>query len=73
MSSSTIVEGPSIYLGAVGSLKGIRLKKGHVRMLVHEARRIVDLVVDDEVEVLLGAMFRDVGVGEFLGCHLLTD
>ena len=69
MPSSTIVEGPSIYLGAVKNLKGVRLKKGHVRMLVHEARRIVDLVVDDEIEVLLGAMFRDVGVAEFLGCH----
>ena len=38
-------------------------------MLVHEARRIVDLVVDNKIEVLLGAMFRDVGVAEFLGCH----
>lgn len=38
-----------------------------VRVLVDEARGVVDLVVDDEVEVLLGRVFGDVGVGEFLG------
>ena len=38
-------------------------------MLVDEARRIVHLVVDDNVQVLLGVVLRDVGVGEFLVGH----
>lgn len=38
-----------------------------VRVLVHEARGVVDLVVDHQVEVLLGRVFRDIRVGEFLG------
>jgi len=38
----------------------------HVRVLVDEAGRIVDLIVDYDVQVLLGGVFRDVGVGEFL-------
>lgn len=38
----------------------------HVRVLVDEAGRVVDLIVDDDVEILLGGVFRDVGVGEFL-------
>lgn len=40
-----------------------------VRVLVHKAGCVVDLVVDDDVEILLGAVLRDVGVGEFLGGH----
>lgn len=38
-------------------------------MLVDETRRIVDLIVDHEKEVLLGSMLRDVGVGEFFVSH----
>lgn len=38
-------------------------------MLVDEAGCVVDLVVDDNVEVLLGVVLRDVGVGEFLVGH----
>lgn len=38
-------------------------------MLVYEARGIVDFVVDDEVEILLGRVLRDVGIGEFFGSH----
>lgn len=39
----------------------------HVRVLIDEARAIVHLIVDHKVEVLLGRVFRDVGVGELLG------
>ena len=38
-----------------------------VRVLVHEARGVVDLVVDDQVQVLLGRVLRDVRVCELLG------
>ena len=38
-------------------------------MLVDEARCVVDLVVHNNVEVLLGVVLRDVGVGEFLVGH----
>lgn len=45
----------------------------NLRMLVDETTRIVHLVVDDDVEVLLRRVLRDVGVCEFL-CrrHLLS-
>jgi hypothetical protein len=36
-------------------------------VLIDEARAIVDLIVDHKVEVLLGRVLRDVGVGELLG------
>jgi hypothetical protein len=39
-------------------------------MLIDEARRIVHLVVHDNVQVLLGVVLRDVGVGEFLVGHV---
>lgn len=35
-------------------------------MLVDEAGAVVDLVIHDNVEVLLGGVLRDVRVGEFL-------
>lgn len=35
-------------------------------MLIDEGRSIVDLVVDDNIKVLLGAMGGDVLIGEFL-------
>ena len=38
-----------------------------VRVLVDEACAVVDLVVDNNVEVLLAGVLRDVRVGEFLG------
>lgn len=36
-------------------------------MLVDEACAVVDLVVDNNVEILLGGVLGDVRVGEFLG------
>lgn len=44
-------------------------KESNVRVLIDEARRVVDLVMDNNVQVLLGVVLRDVGVGEFLGGH----
>lgn len=41
-------------------------RAANVRVLVYEARCVVDFVVDDDVQVLLGVVLRDVGVGEFL-------
>jgi hypothetical protein len=38
-------------------------------VLVDEAGGVVDLVVDDHVEVLLGGVLGDIGVGEGLGCR----
>lgn len=38
-----------------------------VRVLVDEACAVVDLVVDNNVEVLLAGVLRDVRVSEFLG------
>jgi hypothetical protein len=38
-----------------------------VRVLVDEAGAVVDLVVDDEVEILLGVVLGDLLQGEFLG------
>lgn len=36
-------------------------------MLVNKGGGIVDFVVDDDVEIFLCGMRRDVGVAEFLG------
>lgn len=38
-------------------------------MLVDKAGCVVDLIMDNDVEVLLGVVLRNVGVGEFLGGH----
>jgi hypothetical protein len=38
-------------------------------MLIHETRRIVHLVVHNDVAVLLRCVFRDVRVCEFLSRH----
>lgn len=38
-----------------------------VRVLIDEAGAVVDLVVDDHVEVLLGVVAGDLLEGEFLG------
>ena len=37
-----------------------------LRVLIHEARRIVDLVVYDHVQIFLGGMVLDLRVSEFL-------
>lgn len=42
---------------------------GYVRVLVDEARGVVDLIVDDDVAILLGGVLRDVRVSEFLVRH----
>lgn len=42
---------------------------GSLRVLVNKRRAVVDLVVDDEVEVLLGGVLGDLGEGEFFVGH----
>jgi putative transposon-encoded protein len=37
-------------------------------MFVNKTRRIVDCIVDDEVEVLFRRVVCDLGVGDFFGC-----
>jgi hypothetical protein len=44
-------------------------KRSDVRVLIYEACRIVDLVMYNHVQVLLGVVLRDIGVGEFLVGH----
>jgi hypothetical protein len=39
-------------------------ERGHARVLVDEAARVVDAVVDDDVQVLLGVVGGHIGVGE---------
>ena len=39
----------------------------HVRVLINEAGAVVDLVVNDHVQVLLGAVLGHLLEGEFLG------
>ena len=39
---------------------------GHLRMLVNEFSTIIDLIVDDEEQVILGVVLGDVLVGIFL-------
>lgn len=43
--------------------------RGNVRMLIHEAGAVVDLIVDDEVQVLLGVVGLDLLVGKLLCSH----
>ena len=38
----------------------------YVRVLVHEARRVVDLVVDHHVEILLRRVLADIRIRELL-------
>ena len=40
--------------------------KEGIRVLIDESGGVVDFVVDDDVEVFLGGVGGDVGVGEFL-------
>ncbi len=42
------------------------------RMLVDEACRIIDLIVDNQIQILLASVFRDVRVGKFFG-HIGGD
>jgi hypothetical protein len=44
-------------------------RTGNLRMLVDKAGRIVDLLMNDHVQILLGVMLCDLGESEFLG-HL---
>jgi hypothetical protein len=37
----------------------------YLRVLIDETRGIVDLVMNNHVQVLLGIVFRNVGVGKF--------
>ena len=55
-----------------GAAEGVRARDaGHLRVLVHKLGAVVDLVVDDHVEVLLGVVLGNVLVGELLGGHLV--
>lgn len=42
---------------------------GSLRVLVNKRGAVVDLVVDDEVQVLLGGVLGDLGEGEFFFGH----
>jgi hypothetical protein len=44
-------------------------QRSNLRVLIYEAGAVVDLIVDHEVEVLLGAVLRNLGVGKLLGRH----
>ncbi len=46
------------------------LRGENLRMLIDELGRVVDLVVDDDVDVLLGVVLGNVLVGELLERHL---
>lgn len=45
------------------------MQRLYVRVLVDEGSDIVDLVVNDHVQVLLGGVGRDFGVGECFFGH----
>lgn len=45
-------------------------RAGYLRVLVDKLGAVVDLVVDDDVEILLGVVLGNVLVGELLGGHL---
>lgn len=45
----------------------------HVRVLIDKAGAVVDLVVDDEVEILLGVVLGDLLEGEFFGSGHFCD
>lgn len=38
----------------------------HLRVLVNEAGGIVDLIVDDQEDILLGVVLRNLGESKFL-------
>lgn len=42
----------------------------NLRMLVYKFRHVVDLVVDDDVEILLGVVLSNILVSKLLGGHL---
>ena len=50
--------------------KGLRGVCVHLRMLIHELRDVVDLIVNHAVEILLGVVLGNVLVSEFLEGHL---
>jgi hypothetical protein len=43
---------------------------GHLRVLVDKLGNVVDLVVDDNVEILLGVVLSNILIGELLVGHL---
>lgn len=45
------------------------MEQRNIRVLINEAAAVVDLVVDDHVQVLLGVVARDLLEGEFLVGH----
>lgn len=42
-------------------------------MLIYKARGVVDLVVNDNVQILLGVVFRNIGVAEYLVRHCRNE
>lgn len=44
----------------------MRRRQRDVRVLVDETRRVVNFIVDHYIEIFLGCMGRDIGVGELL-------
>jgi hypothetical protein len=38
----------------------------HLRVLVHEGAGVVDVIMDDQVDILLGRVLRDLGESKFL-------
>lgn len=68
----------AVHLTQGKELKGMKGGAGgfgcDVRMLINEARGIVDFVVDDDIEVFFRRVARYFGVGEFF-CrrHLERD
>ena len=57
-------------MGKSGSRTDVGLEHAVcLRVLINEGRSIVDFVVDDDVEVLLGGVLRYFFVGDFLFRH----
>jgi hypothetical protein len=72
-SSPPLVKGGRVSFGCVAYGDG---GLGDLRMLIDEGGGVVHFVVDDDVQVFLGAVKRNIGEGEFLGhgvCVLCGD
>ena len=61
----------SFFSPCSGNMKRKWERRNDVRVLVHEAARVVHLVVDHDVEVLLGGVRAHVRVGECLVGHFV--
>ena len=57
---------PRLADSHIDGRKYARRKLKHLRVLVHESRGVVDLIVDDQVEILLVRVLRDLGESKFL-------